>query len=218
LEEAAMRLTPDVRPVHYELFLQVDPERDDFAGDVKIEVEVQAGQSEVLLHARDLEVTGATRVDADLIRVDRPFSPGRHHLQLSFRGQLNPRLRGLYRSVAHDGRKLLVTQGEPNYARLIFPCFDEPAFKATFQLTVEIPEGLTAISNAAPLERHGRRVRFATTPKMSSYLVALVVGELEAAPAEHVAGVKLQLWTTPGRSHLVNFAHQVAAHSLRDYT
>ena len=217
-----MRLSNQVLPLNYELLLRLDPLRDDFSGSVAIEVEASLAQPHVVLHAAEMEVAGAIRLDSESIRIDQPLAPGRNRLELAFQGRLNPRLRGLYRSVANDGRQLIVSQGEPNYARLFFPCFDEPSLKATFAITLEVPSGLTALSNGEQIAQEElggglQRIRFAPTCRMSSYLVALVVGDLEAAPHEMVDGVKLQVWTTPGQSHLVEFAHQVAAHSLRDY-
>ncbi|GMU54051.1 MAG: hypothetical protein AMXMBFR33_31970 [Candidatus Xenobia bacterium] len=216
------RLSPALRPRRYSLQLEIDPEKDDFLGCVEIELEAFESFPHILLHARDLEVDGTTRIDPDLIRVDQLVAPGRSRLRLSYRGKVSRRLRGLYSSQTEEGKKLLVTQGEPNYARLFYPCFDEPAFKATFELTVQIPEGLTAVSNAPEVHREkagpGReRVRFAATPPMSCYLLALVVGDLEASPPLKVDGVTVRIYATPGKSRLVEYALQVAGRALLDY-
>src|SRR5262249_29566765 len=118
----------------------------------------------------------------------RPLEAGAWRLRLRFRGTLNDKLRGFYRSTYKDPsgatRTIAATQLEATDARRAFPCWDEPDFKAVFAATLVIDPGLTAVSNTAVVEERvegGKKVvRFADTIRMSTYLVAFIVGELEA--------------------------------------
>jgi puromycin-sensitive aminopeptidase len=167
------------------------------------------------------------------------LGPGPWQLSLAFTGTLNDRLRGFYRSTVKasqpsplstggggtsagkEGELLAVTQFEATDARRAFPCWDEPAFKAIFQVTLVIEDGLTAISNTGAVSQ-GRipgttkqEVRFAPTIRMSTYLVAFVVGRLEATQATRVDDTPIRIWCVPGKTHLAGFAQEVAAFSLR---
>ena len=123
------------------------------------------------------------------------LNPGRWELQITFSGILNDKLHGFYRSTYKDPngqeKTLASTQFESTDARRAFPCWDEPAFKAVFQVTLVVDEKLTAISNAramrqTPLPGTAKKeVVFADRIKMSTYLVAFIVGEFEGTVAGH---------------------------------
>ncbi len=172
------------------------------------------------------------------LQFDEPIAPGNWSLGIRFTGILNDKLHGFYRSTvqtpaaepagAQDGKAgasaevvLAVTQFEATEARRAFPCWDEPAFKAVFQVTLIIENGLQAISNTRvlreePLPATGKKaVVFTRTIRMSTYLLAFVVGRLEATAGEIVNGARIQIWAVPGKAHLTPFAHRVAAFSLR---
>jgi puromycin-sensitive aminopeptidase len=157
------------------------------------------------------------------LTVTQPLDPGRWRLHLEFRGRLNDKLRGFYRSTYKDRngttQTLAATQFEATDARRAFPCWDEPDFKAVFSTTLVIDPGLTAVSNAAVLsemqERGKKVVRFADTMKMSTYLVAFVVGHMEASDVIWVGKTPLRLWTVPGKGHLTGFGQDIAAASLQ---
>src|SRR5206468_11821167 len=110
------------------------------------------------------------------LTVPRPLAKGPAELHIRYAGTLNEQLRGFYISKTKL-RKYAVTQFESTDARRAFPCFDEPAFKATFAITVTLDRGDTAISNGRVLsDANGpaltqHTMKFATTPQMSSYLV-----------------------------------------------
>ncbi|HEY6358581.1 MAG TPA: M1 family metallopeptidase, partial [Vicinamibacterales bacterium] len=152
------------------------------------------------------------------------LSPGRYVLEVDYTGVLGDKLRGLYRSrfVDDDGvqRAIATTQFESTDARRAFPCWDEPDFKAAFAVSLDVPDGLVAVSNgpeiaSTPLPGGYRRVRFEQTPLMSSYIVAFVVGPLEGSEVIDVDGVPLRVLHVPGKGHLTQFALKVGAYALR---
>jgi puromycin-sensitive aminopeptidase len=237
MDDAAFRLPRHVRPERYTLHLEPDLADWTFTGREAIEVHLARATRRVTLHAVDLAVTEAwatvggrrwpcpatvepqpTR-EAVVLRFAEPLPAGRATLHLAFRGTIGTGLRGLYRAEV-DGRRYAFTQFESTDARRAFPCFDEPAFKARFALSVTIPTDLVAISNApvqreAPGPRPGTRtVYFAPTPRMSTYLVALAVGALEATAPVMVRGVPVRVWTVPGKTGLGAFALEAAAAAL----
>jgi puromycin-sensitive aminopeptidase len=153
----------------------------------------------------------------------RPLPVGEGRLHLRFAGVLNDKLRGFYRAryrdTAGEWRWLAATQFEATDARRAFPCWDEPEFKAVFATTLVVDPALQAISNTAPLAERlqaGRRVvRFADTIAMSTYLVAFVVGQLEATEPVLVGKTPVRVWCVPGKKPLTRFGLGVAAASLR---
>lgn len=237
------RLAPHIRPSNYSLQLLVDPEADGFTGSVTISIKLAEATDAIVLHALDLELHSALirqsgaectpSVEVDLehqwitLRTDRNLEAGPAELCFEYSGSYCENLVGLYTSeFEHEGttRRLAVTQCESTHARRILPCFDEPGFKATFEVTLEVPIGLTAISNGAEVERTGHdgkdmvTVRFAPTMIMSSYLLAIVVGTLEITEAPYVQGregpIPLRVVHPPGKGHLSDFAIEVATEAL----
>ena len=236
----AGRLPTEVRPAHYDLRLAPDLATSTFRGAVAITLDVGAPTDAVVCNAAELDVAeawvdldgrhidGEIRLDADLeqLRVSLPetLPAGPAVLHLVFSGVLNDRLRGFYRSTftAEDGgdRAVAVTQFEPTDARRAFPCWDEPAFKATFGVTLDVAEDLLAVSNGPELSREdlgeGRvRIRYADTMPMSTYLVAFVVGPMETTGPVDVDGVPLRIVHRPGQGELAEFALEVGAFALR---
>jgi puromycin-sensitive aminopeptidase len=235
-ETAGDRLPRTIRPIRYHLRLEIDITGAAFAGEVTVDLEVLEPTSTIECHALDLAIghvalDGATvaghRLDADrqrlLIDLGAAIDPGTRELAIGFSGELNDKLVGLYRSTYDDEagtHTLAITQFEAPFARRCFPCWDEPDRKATFDITLVVDDGLLAISNASEVDREpagdGRvAVRFAETMPMSTYLVAFVVGRLEASAAVDVDGTPVRVVHRPGQGHLVDTALDVAAHSLR---
>ena len=137
-------------------------------------------------------------------------SPGSVTLKLKYVGILNDQLRGFYLGKDAQGHKYAVTQLEATDARRAFPCFDEPAYKATFDITVVADKGMTAIANTkaisdepGPGEKH--TVRFATSQKMSSYLAAIAVGNFDYIEGE-AEGIPIRVYSMPGKKELGRFA------------
>ncbi|CAN5146731.1 M1 family metallopeptidase [soil metagenome] len=137
---------------------------------------------------------------------------------------VQPSLEGLYRSKWVDDQGvdhwMASTQLAATQARRAFPCFDEPALKATYEISLSVPEHMTALANAAvvgtKIESAGLKlVRFAATPKMSTYLVAYAIGEFESSEPVQVRGKELRIWSTPGKNHLKSFALKCAAFGVK---
>jgi len=234
------RLPTTVVPSRYDLRLEPDLETAAFAGEETVTVQVREPVSQVLLNAADLRIETVTAAGpggvlegtvtlepaAERARLGFPrqLEPGEWRLTLRFGGTLNERLRGFYRSTYKDAagvaHVLATTQFEPTDARRAFPCWDEPAFKAVFAVTLVVPEGWAAVSNSAVASERpagpGRRaVTFADTIRMSPYLVAFVIGELEATDPVWVGKTPLRVWCVPGKQRLARFALDAAAFCLR---
>jgi puromycin-sensitive aminopeptidase len=232
---SARRLAPDVRPHEVDLHVEVDPARDDrFAGEVRIALELARPRRTLELNAADLRVgearlehAGATlrgrvtpRPERESIEIafEHPLPAGSAILSLRFRGRLRRDLRGLY-AARSGARRYAFTQLEAADARRFFPCFDEPAMKARFRVAVTTGAGNAVLSNA-PVARveerpDGRKhVVFEATPPLSTYLVALAVGELEASEPVWLGETPIRVWHVPGKGALTDFALETARETL----
>jgi puromycin-sensitive aminopeptidase len=234
------RLPRTASPTRYDLLLVPDLPAGRFTGTVDVALDVMAPTDELVCNAVDLEIDAAAvrvagqEMDAttkleeatERLHLSLPATlpPGPATLHLEFRGTLNDLLRGFYRSTFTDGdgngHVIATTQMEATDCRRAFPCWDEPGFKAVFSVTLDVAEGLFAISNGPEIGRTagapGRvRVRFADTMPMSTYLAAFVVGPLQATPPVDVDGIPLRVVHVPGKGHLAPFALEVGAFALR---
>ncbi len=242
--DEAFRLPRAVEPVVYRLTLAPDLETATFAGRAEIDVVVHEATDELVVNAIELAIDDVTLTTATGETVDATVAldeateratfgltttvaPGPATLRCSFTGTLNDKLRGFYRSTFTDEhgtvRTIATTQMESTDARRAFPCWDEPDRKAVFEVTLVVADGLAAFSNSPivdeePAGEGRRRVRFAPTMKMSTYLVAFVVGPLEATAPVDVDGVPVRVVHAPGQAHLTPYALEVAAHALRFFT
>ncbi len=244
-EPRSHRLPTSVIPERYEIKLTPDLLQWTFAGEVKIAVEVRQAVREVLLNAAELSIQSVSMRRADgapqhgNAQVDEAneqavlsfpdiVAPGKYQLQIHFTGVLNDKLHGFYRSVykGADGqdKPLASTQFESTDARRAFPCWDEPAFKAVYQVTLVIDEKLTAISNTRVIDEKtlpgtGKKaVSFADSIKMSTYLVAFIVGEFEATEPVTADGVPLRVLAVPGKKKLADFAVAIGKASLEHFS
>jgi puromycin-sensitive aminopeptidase len=225
VDENPYRLPRTVVPRRYDLTLEPDLPAATFAGTVAVGVDVVEPTATVVLNAIELEIDEATvelpdgrRLDARteldekaeratlLLAEELPAGPATVHLR--FRGILNDKLHGFYRSTFTDDQGtehvLATTQMEATDARRAFPCWDEPDLKAVFAVTLVVDEGLLAVSNAAEVDRFAHdggkvAVRFADTMVMSTYLVAFVVGPLEVPEAVDVDGTPQRIDHPPWR-------------------
>jgi puromycin-sensitive aminopeptidase len=236
MNDAEFRLPRHVRPERYTIHLTPTLEDWSFTGEESIVLTLDRAVRRVELHAIELEITGAeARVGRRRLPARVSYHPGRETaelrfaealpagratLELEFRGTIGTGLRGLYRAEA-GGRRYAFTQFEATDARRAFPCFDEPAFKARYAMSTTVPQDLVAISNGRALrEEPGpqpgtKTVTFATTPRMSTYLVALAVGAMEATEAALArGGVPIRVWTVPGKTGMGELALEAAVASL----
>ena len=223
-----------VVPNRYDV--RLTPSLDDatFAGEVTIRLDVEQATTQIVLNAIELtidevhvdDVPATWQLDDDTERliVDVPagLTPPSAKLYIRFTGVLNDKLRGFYRSTyvddAGDEQVIATTQMQATDCRRAFPCWDEPEYKAVFGITLDVARGLTAISNGPEVERleaDGRTViRFADTMKMSSYLVAFVVGRLEMTDTIDAGGVPLRVVHVPGKGGLTQFGIDVGTFCL----
>jgi aminopeptidase N len=198
---------PEVIPMHYALILRPDLEKFVFEAQLKLSVEAMQPVRAIRLNALALEI-GSCRLEAESEVLDCQFdldtknemlvihlprkTTGACTLLIDYRGQISDLMAGFYRSgFENDGHKsyIAVTQFQESDARRALPCFDHPAQKATFDIAMEIDQNLTAISNQVVkkvemLPDGKKRVCFATTPKMSTYLVFFGVGPFEYRKTE----------------------------------
>ncbi len=229
------RLPRHTTPQRYDLVLEPDLANATFAGTVTIGVTTEIETPELALNAIELEIDSCT-LDGETVefRLDEPnerlfLTPtagvgvGEHVVTIVFRGVLNDQLRGWYRSTYRDDggeRVIATTQMQSTDCRRAFPCWDEPDFKAAFSVTLVVEPDLLAVSNAPEIARTERddgriEVRFADTMVMSSYLVAFVVGPLEATEWTDVDGIPIRIVHVPGKSGLTSFGLEVAQFCLR---
>ncbi len=239
--ESDHRLPRTVIPARYQLVLEPDLPGASFTGMLDVDVDVTTAVDHVLLNAAELEITGA-EVDGrpvpftlqpatERVRLDVSLEPGPARVHLEFTGTLNDKLRGWYRSTYRDedGREQVIatSQMQTTDCRRAFPCWDEPDLKAVFDVTLVVEPHLLAISNGAEVERTERpdgrhAVRFAPTMPMSTYLVAFVVGPLEATepvmvPKLDGGEIPLRIVHVPGKGRLTGFGLDVGAFALEWY-
>lgn len=233
-------LPESVTPIHYDIFLAPDLDNFIFEGEEEIKVSITKPTQKITLHAAEIEVLSAeyknkTTLTAQKITYDnkaetvtitfpKSLEMGKGVLKLSFTGILNNKMRGFYRSrYEHNGSTyhMGVTQFESTDARRAFPCFDEPSHKATFKVSLKVPVDRTVISNTIEteiIEHEGfKTVHFAPTPKMSSYLLAFIIGHFEFVEKTTPQGVKVRVYVTPGKKDQARFALDAAAKLMSFY-
>ena len=233
----AYRLPPHIRPLSYHIELDTDPGRPDFAGSVEMTLAVQQATSTITLHARGLAIAqavvqceGAAAVVAEVstqperqtatLTLPSPLLVGKATARLQFSGQLSPSMHGLY--LGTDGvHRAICSQCEATDARAIFPCFDEPEYKAQLQWTLRTGPGVIALANGPLLSRQdipsGQVFRFAATRPVASYLAAVVVGDFESCPEELVSGIPLRVYVPRGKVAQTGFAQDFTKRLLPFY-
>jgi aminopeptidase N/puromycin-sensitive aminopeptidase len=233
----AQRLPEVAVPENYKLMFTPDLEKATFEGDETITIRVTKPTSEITLNAADITFTevsitsGASTQKAKVtpekdkemvvLTVEKPLAAGPASIHITYTGILNDEMRGFYLGKDDQGRKYAATQFEATDARRAFPSFDEPAYKATFDITVVADKGQVAISNQkivldAPGPGDKHTVRFATTAKLSSYLAAVVVGNFEYIEGE-ADGIPIRVYNAPGKKEMGRFALETAEHVLSYY-
>ncbi len=232
-----LRLPNTAVPEHYQLKFAPDLSANTFSGEETIDVRIATPSTAIVLHALEIgfkevavssagvtqqaEVTLDPKNEMATLTVQNPLAAGPAQIHIVFTGELNDKLRGFYRATA-NGRKYAVTQFEARDARRAFPCFDEPAMKATFSISVTVDAGDTAISNGTilrdtPGPAAGKHTLvFSTTARMSSYLVAMAVGDFECVEGEE-DGIPIRVCATPDKKTQCRFALEAAEHLLHFY-
>jgi aminopeptidase N/puromycin-sensitive aminopeptidase len=234
---SAQRLPSTVRPQHYTLSLTPDLKAATFSGVETIDLTLAEPTRTIALNAAEIafqsvSVTAAGKTQQAAVSLDpgkeqaaftfpEELPAGKATLSIAYTGILNSQLRGFYLSKT-DKRNYAVTQFESTDARRAFPSFDEPAFKATYDVSLTIDAADTAISNGAivsdtPGPIAGKHtLRFDTTPKMSTYLVAFLVGDFQCTEGES-DGVKIRGCATPDKVALTPYSVEIAKYVLHYY-
>ena len=234
---AAQRLPEVARPENYKLKFTPDLDKAKFEGDETITIRVLKSTSEITLNAVDIDfhdvtitsggatqkakVTPQKEKEMVVLSVEKPLAAGTATVHITYTGILNDEMRGLYLGKDDKGRKYAATQFEATDARRAFPSFDEPDYKATFDITAVADKDQVAISNykivsdtPGPGDKH--TVKFATTAKMSAYLAALVVGQFEYVEGS-VDGIPIRVYSTPGKKEMGKFALDAAEYIVGYY-
>ncbi len=214
-----------------------------FTGREVVKINVIESTDRIVLHASNLDIHDAyivnkkgKRLDGTvtfdlenefaIISFDTVISTGRWKLHTRFTGIHNTKLKGFYLSQWQDDvggqHQIFTTQFESIDARQSFPCFDEPAMKATFDVQLIVDKNLVALSNGRDVKTEqlgaGKKlVTFARTPKMSTYLVAFSVGEFESSEPVWANGKEIRVWSIPGKQHMKSFALKVAKFGVEWY-
>jgi puromycin-sensitive aminopeptidase len=241
-KKPSVRLPKHVVPVRYSILLHPDLEIHTFTGEETISLKLEKNVREITLHCLELVITsakilfGREMLEADAISYDekaetatfyfsKSIPKGNAKLMLAWTGILNDNMRGFYKSrytVEGSERFMATTQFEATDARRCIPSFDEPAQKAVFDVSLVVGEGKTAISNTMPVATREHSagfnvVSFAPTPKMSTYLLAFIVGDFEYLEATTKRGVKVRVYTIPGKKEQGRFALECGVKTLDLY-
>ncbi|PAA78775.1 hypothetical protein BOX15_Mlig004803g7 [Macrostomum lignano] len=246
------RLPSHVKPLNYQLFFEPNLASNILAGKMIATIAIPEAVTSIVLNGNAVLLTGAPSLsgrsplnvtydrDAQMISLNfaDPVPPGIWELYASFTARINTRLSGVFRvasppgSPPHLDSTIIATYFQPTDARKAFPCWDEPAMKATFDLTLTVPADLLALSNSPEVSRkvitHSSssknqsaarvEVRFARTPPMSTYLLAFVIGRFDQ-PLKTVDenGINIRVYTPPGRRHEGSFSLGIANKTLTHF-
>ncbi|MCA9331465.1 M1 family metallopeptidase [Candidatus Saccharibacteria bacterium] len=240
------RLFAEFQPTNYKIELSPNHEKKTFTGKVQIlGQKVGRPSQRITFHQNDLNITNASitrhdkagnfeqsvgrinchkKFDEVRLHTEAMLYPGNYTVTLEFSGKITNNMNGIYPCVFEiDGNKqeLLATQFESHHAREVFPCIDEPEAKATFDLSLTTPKESTVLANT-PIESQKtngelQTTTFETTPKMSTYLLAFVYGNLRYLEAKTKDGVIVRTYSTPDNVEFTRFALDTAVKTLEFY-
>ena len=230
--QTVSRLIETFTPDHYDLSLTLDRQSRTFRGTVTIHGVSPENTTVISVHSKELSIETVlldgqaadfASTDNDELDITHPsIAAGKHIITIGFSGVITDAMHGLYPCYyEHDGAKkeLLATQFESHHAREVFPCIDEPNAKATFDVTLTTEENVTVLGNM-PVKRQNVEdgllvTTFDRTPRMSSYLLAFVIGELHKKTATTKGGVEVNIWATPAqRPESLDFALDIATKTI----
>ena len=234
------KLPKEVVPTDYSIRIIPNIDAFTFTGAETVKLKVRSPVHQLVLNAVELEITEASldgqvlpksalevAKEKELITLalTSELSLGDHTLALGFSGKINQQGQGLfymrYQEQGSGAQKIMLgTQFEATDARRFFPCWDEPAFRARFQLTVVVPENWLAVSNM-PVDSEkeidgGKEVRFSATPPMSSYLNVFIAGELDLIQSRS-GPTQIRVIATKGKAELGRYALEATAQILQYY-
>src|SRR5215471_1716145 len=237
-DETPGKLPKEVVPTEYAVRIVPNLDNFTFAGSESVKLNARKPVRQLLLNALELKIEAAsvdgkelplssikTENEKELLTLTLPseLAAGDHALTLRFTGKINQQGQGLfymrYQEQGSGARKVMLgTQFEATDARRFFPCWDEPAFRARFKLTVVVPENWLAVSNM-PVESErkipgGKELHFAPTPSMSSYLNVFVAGELDVIESR-LGPTQIRVITTKGKAELGRYALETSAQILQ---
>ncbi len=231
------RLTQYFIPKSYELDLLINRPGRRFDGTVKISGTTATKSNSIRLHMKHLEIKDVVvdgneiksfeyKKDLDelVITIDN-LTVGDHNLRISYQGKINDQMHGMYPCYFKEDnieKELIATQFESHHAREVFPCIDEPEAKATFDVTLRTENGVSVLGNM-PIKSQSvikdiLVTEFESTPRMSSYLLAWVIGEMQSISAKTNKGVEVNVWSTPAQPiDSLKFALDTAVSSIEFY-
>jgi len=235
------RLPTCVVPTHYKIHLTPDLANFTFQGECTVNVNIKEAVDQVVCNALDIgsiegrvvadgqEFTAKTDLNTEdeklTLKFDKPLPVGEAVIKYKYVGNLNDQMKGFYRAkyfVNGEERYAASTQFESTDARRAFPCWDEPAVKATFDMIVTGPKDRVILSNMPEVssveEGNTKTVTFDRTPIMSSYLVAVVVGEFDYVESKTCDGISVRVYTPMGKKEQGQFALDCGVRSLEFYT
>ncbi len=226
------RLGNQVSPKEQYVSLKLDPSKEDFSGSTKILLEIKKKTSVIRFHALGISITNAKleskqgTLSLQLHAMEQAIQearsktvlkPGKYTLEMDFTARYNTKSVGLYKTI-DQGIPYLFTQFEMSDARRAFPVFDEPAFKIPFQLSISAPETQNVYNNTPELERVKDNgwitYKFAKTPPIPSYLVAMAVGPFEKIPVDGMSVDGLIL-TPKGKIDQAHYAARISPQILK---
>jgi aminopeptidase N len=242
-KDAPGKLPKEVVPTDYSIRIVPNIDALKFSGTETVKLDVRNPVHRLVLNALEMEISDASldgkvlpksaiQIDSEnellILALPSEVAAGNHRLALSFSGKINQQGQGLFymryqeqgSPAAAEKKFMLGTQFEATDARRFFPCWDEPAFRARFQLTTVVPGNWVTVSNM-PIESEkkidgGKEVRFAATPPMSSYLNVFVAGELDLIESRS-GPTQIRVIATKGKAELGRYALEATAQILQYY-
>jgi puromycin-sensitive aminopeptidase len=241
MAKAFSRLPSSVVPTNYKIHLTPDLKNFTFKGECAVSVTVKEPVDQVICNALDMTVdSGVVVVDGQelvakiefnkdeeklMLKFDKPLSPGEAVVKFKYVGNLNDQMKGFYRAkyfVNGEERFAASTQFESTDARRAFPCWDEPAVKATFDVTITGPKDRVILSNMPEVssveDGNQKTITFDRTPIMSTYLVAMIVGEFDYVESQTSDGIKVRVYTPLGKKEQGQFALECGVRCLDYYS